>query len=168
MENILSVIENKSLLKSALFDFFAVLFIYFAPALSHFANFPLYYVDPMRFVLILAMVHTKKENAFIIAFTLPLFSFFVSSHPVFAKAGLIMMELSLNLVIFYYLTKKFNNVLFPVFLSIIASKIVYYLLKYFLIQNSVLQGELFSTPVLIQLAAAVLFSGYVYFLYKRE
>ncbi|MFH0736633.1 MAG: hypothetical protein V1773_00790 [bacterium] len=168
MENILGSIKTKTLLKSTVFDFFAIMFIYFAPTLSHLTNFPLYYFDPMRFVLILALVHTKKENAFIIAFTLPLFSFFVSSHPVFAKAGLIMMELSLNLVIFYYLTKKFNNVILPIFISIIASKIVYYLLKYFLINTYVLDGQLFSTPVFLQFAAVLLFSSYVYFLYKEK
>ncbi len=168
MDNTLSILKEKGIIKSGIFDLLAITFIYFAPALSHMAGLPIYYLDPMRIVIILALAHTKKENSVILALTLPLFSFFISSHPVFAKAGLIMMELTLNITLFFYLTKKFNNVIIPIFSSIIISKIIYYLAKYAFIQFAVIEGELFSTPILIQLVVSLVFSIYIYYFYKRS
>jgi len=168
MNNTLSILKEKGIIKSGVFDLLAITFIYFAPALSHMAGLPIYYLDPMRLLIILALAHTKKENSVILALTLPLFSFFISSHPVFAKAGLIMMELTLNIALFFYLAKKFNNVIIPILSSIIISKVIYYLAKYAFINLSVIKGELFSTPILIQLAVSLLFTGYIYYFYKRS
>ena len=75
MEKVLSVVDIKSNIKTYFIDFSLLLLIYFLPALSHLFAFPIYYLDPMRIALVVALVHTSKKNAFIIALTLPLFSF---------------------------------------------------------------------------------------------
>ena len=51
-------------------------------------------------------------------------------------------------------------------ICIVASKIVYYLAKYLLIQFSALKGDLIATPLYIQLLIVIILSGYVYLMDK--
>lgn len=154
-------------IRSILIDAAALIFIYFIPTLSHLLSLPVYYIEPMRLMLILALVHTTKQNAYILALTMPLFSFLISAHPVFAKVLLITIELSLNVFLFHILLTKFKNTLFPVLLSIIGSKLVYYILKFGFIHFAVLKSGLISTPILIQSIMILIFSGYLFLFYKK-
>lgn len=142
--------------------------IYAIPTLSHILSLPLYLIEPMRIMLILAMVHTTKTNAIIIALTLPLFSFFISGHPVFPKMILIALELLLNVMLFYFLTKKINRIFPAIFTSILLSKLAYYGLKFGLIKLTLLDSGIISTPLYIQLVMTLLLSGYLYLFYKKE
>jgi len=153
-----------------LFDVLGILFIYFVPTLSHLLNFPLYYVEPMRLVIILSLVHTNKINAYFLAFTLPLFSFFLGGHPVVFKAVLIMLELSMNIWLFLVFSRIIKNYFLPIVLSIIISKLIYYALKILLIQFLWLDGDVFSTPISIQLITTFVFSMYagLWFLKTRK
>lgn len=159
---------NSQKIRSILFDIAAIAFIYFVPAISHLLSLPVYYIEPMRLMLVLALVHTTKKNAYLIALTLPLFSFLISAHPVFPKMILIAFELSLNVFIFYALVSKFKHTIFPIFISIIASKMVYYVIKFGLIQLAVLKSGLISTPLAMQLTTTLVFSVYLYLLFKKK
>ncbi|MFC1733866.1 hypothetical protein ACFL6I_26495, partial [candidate division KSB1 bacterium] len=150
--------------KNFVFDLFALLFIYFIPTLSHLLSLPLYFIEPMRIMMVLALVHTNKRNAYIIAFTLPLFSTLISFHPVFVKTLLISAELCLNVFLFYYLTKWIKNSFFNLAVSIIISKVFYYFIKFLLIHTLFLDSTLISTPFLIQFIMIVILSSYVFFL----
>jgi len=86
MEETISLFDIKSNIKTYIIDFSLLIFIYFIPAISHLLAFPVYYFDPMRIALVVALIHTSKKNSFIIALTLPLFSFIISSHPQFIKS----------------------------------------------------------------------------------
>jgi len=162
MEKILSIIDFKSNIKTYLIDFFLLLMIYFLPAISHLFAFPLYYLDPMRIALVIALIHTSKKNAFIIALTLPLFSFLISSHPQIIKSFLLSAELVINLSLFFLLKDRLKNVFTSLFLSILISKVIYYSLKFALISFAFLNDRLFSTPFYFQLSAAILLSTYIY------
>ena len=109
MEKALSIIDFKSNIKTYLIDFSLLLMIYFLPAISHLFAFPVYYLDPMRIALVVALVHTSNKNAYIIALTLPLFSFLISSHPQIIKSFLLSAELVINLSLFYLLKDKLKN-----------------------------------------------------------
>jgi len=135
--------------------------IYLLPAVSHLLAFPLYYFDPMRFALVFAMLHTSKRNTFIIALTLPLFSFLISSHPSLIKSGLLTTELLLNVFLYFVLVHKYNSRVISLIFSIIISKVVYYLLKYILIETGILTDKLFSTPFYYQTITVFLISLYV-------
>jgi hypothetical protein len=168
MNAIKSLFLKKEVLISSVFDFTAIILVYFMPAISHMFAFPVYYLDPMRILVILALVHTKKENAVILAITLPIFSFLVSGHPVFAKSGLILSELLINVLLFLVLEKKLKNLFVLGFVSIILSKIYYYIAKYLLVSFGVIQGELFSTPIYVQIGLAFLLAVYIFnFMNKR-
>ena len=162
MEKALSIIDFKSNIKTYLIDFSLLLLIYFLPAISHLLAFPVYYLDPMRIALVVALIHTSKKNAYIIALTLPLFSFFISSHPQILKSFLLSAELIINLSLFFFLKEKVKNVFASLFISIIISKVIYYLLKFALIYFTLLNDKLFSTPFYFQLISAIMLSTYIY------
>ena len=166
--NNLSIASWKSYIKPAALDVFALAFIYFLPAISHMLSIKLYLIEPMRLMLVLALVHTNRKNAYLLALTLPLFSFLISSHPVLIKTMLISAELVVNVALFYFLVKRIH-VLPAIFLSIWLSKIFYYGLKYISILTIFPGERLISTPILIQLATSAVFSLYLFaFLRKRE
>jgi len=152
--------------KTILIDFLAITFIYFLPALSHLTSLPLYLIEPMRLAVIFCLVHTNRKNAFIIAVTIPLFSLVVSSHPAILKSALITIELMINLFLFYFLIEKTNKFV-SMFLSIVLSKIVYYSAKFMFIQINLIDGELVSTPLIIQWLVVIGISLYAALIYKR-
>lgn len=160
---------KKPIIGTALFDATAILLIYLLPTISHLVNFPLYVFEPMRIMLFISLAHFRKSNAYLIALTLPLFSFLVSAHPVPPKMILITLELLLNVYLFFLFREKLKNMFAASFLSILVSKSVYYLLKYGLISFVILEGSLVSTSLYIQLIVSVLLSLYLsVFLKKGE
>jgi hypothetical protein len=168
MEKALSIIDFKSNIKTYLIDFSLLLLIYFLPAISHLLVFPVYYLDPMRIALVVALIHTSKKNAYIIALTLPLFSFLISSHPQILKSFLLSAEMIINLSLFFLLKEKIKNVFTSLFISIIISKVIYYLLKFALIYFTLLNDKLFSTPFYFQLISAIILSIYIYLVHRSS
>ena len=169
MANDLTAInERVTVSKSLIIDIIGLAFIYFIPPFSHLLSFPRYLMEPMRVMLIIAIAHTTKRNAFIIAFTLPLFSFLMSAHPVMYKSLLITFELVLNTWLFYFLSKRLKNYFAAMVTSIILSKVVYYAIKYLLISGSLLDSDLISTPIYLQVIVMLLFSGYLYLVLSRR
>ncbi|MFH1120340.1 MAG: hypothetical protein V1775_10985 [Bacteroidota bacterium] len=155
-------------IKSLIIDLAAILLIFFTPALSHLLGFPVYLVEPMRLMLILAMVHSERRNAYLLALTLPLFSYAVSGHPLFYKMLLISMELTLNVWIFYFLNSKIKNVPVAMLTAIFMSKIAYYLLKAALISVALIGPGLFSTPLWIQIVTSMIFTTYAFFVLNNR
>ena len=162
MENLSVYPLSISRVKNIIFDLIALAAIYLVPAVSHLLSFPVYYLEPMRIMLILAIVHTSRRNAYLIAITVPIFSLLVSAHPSVIKTSLITGELLINLWLFFFLSGKLSNKSLSIFLSIIASKLLYYLIKFLLINSAFMDGQLFSTPIYIQLVMLTVFSCYVY------
>ena len=154
--------------KDLAWDFVVFAIVYFIPALTHIVGFPLYYFEPMRIMVILAIAHTTKKNAYLLAITLPLFSLMMSGHPVFYKSLLMSVELCLNVYLFYLISKKIHNLFFSMLISIILSKAIYYLVKFVLINISIVSLELVSTPLLIQLFVSLAISGYLFLIIYRK
>ncbi|OFY47439.1 MAG: hypothetical protein A2W85_01885 [Bacteroidetes bacterium GWF2_41_31] len=164
----LTIKTHKETLQSLLLDIGSLGFIYMVPTISHLFSLPIYLIEPMRLMLIFALVHTSKANAFIIALSLPAFSYFISGHPVLPKMILISLELLLNVLLFYGLVKKFKFLFPSIFLSILLSKAIYYLIKFELINLAILDTELFSTSIYLQLIMTLIFSLYLYAFYDRS
>ena len=169
MSATLSALSSRQpITKSLLFDVLGLLVIYFLPALSHLFNIPFYLFEPMRLMLILAIAHTSKRNAILIALTLPLFSYLISGHPIPPKALIMAVELMLNVLLFYYFARRIRNYFGAMILSVLASKVVYYTMKYAILYYGILQGELFSTPVYLQLILTVVYSSYLFVVFSRK
>ena len=166
MEAILNGRISKSIIKSSVLDIFAITAIYLVPVLSHLFALPVYYIEPMRLMLILAIVHTNKKNAYLLAFTLPIFSFLVSAHPIFLKTLLITGELLLMTWVYFSISEKMTNKFSTMLISIGVSKIAYYILKFALLSAILIEGSLISTPLAIQFVMMFLFSGYIFLVKK--
>jgi len=160
--------DQKLRINVYLFNLTAILSIYFLPTFSHLLSFPLYMIDPMRIIILLSVIHTSNKNAYLIALTLPLFSFLIASHPVAIKSILITSELLLNIWLFYKIYDKLTNKFTVMFISILISKIYYYLVKSVLISIGLLVGDLFSTPVYLQILVALSLGGYLYLLSRTK
>jgi hypothetical protein len=162
MENIsthpLSIVKVRNIV----FDLMALLAIYLVPSISHLFSFPIYYLEPMRIMLILAIVHATKKNAYLIALTLPLFSLLISAHPSLIKTLLVTAELLLNVWLFFFISKKLSNKTLSIFISIVVSKIFYYLVKFLLVTSALIDGDLIATPIYIQIIMLFVLSGYIY------
>jgi len=154
-------------IRAIVIDVFALAFIYFLPALSHMVGIKLYLIEPMRLMLIFAMVHTHRKNAYFLALTLPFFSYVISAHPVFIKSGLIAMELVVNVALFFFLVKRIHT-LAAIFTSIWLSKIFYYGLKFLTILLIWPGDSLISTPLYIQLITSSVFSLYLFFMFRKK
>ncbi|MCX7874681.1 MAG: hypothetical protein N2321_00795 [Melioribacteraceae bacterium] len=166
--NINSIAIEKKNYKDVLFDLLALTFIFFVPTLSHLTTLPLYYFEPMRILLLISLVHTSKKNVFVLTFLLPLFSFIVSAHPSIYKAFLISSELTLNVFLFLFITKYFSNYYLPMAISILVSKLYYYLIKFFMLQSGLISGELFTSPFVYQFIVTILVTVYIGLFYNKE
>jgi hypothetical protein len=167
MEGVInSSVTNKT--KVIIFDIIALSIIYLTPTLSHIFSFPVYYLDPMRLMLFLVIIHTNKRNSYLIAATLPLVSFITSSHPVFIKSLTMSVELVLNVWLFFEFSKFFKNNFIPAALSIIVSKMVYYAVKIFLVSTALLSTGIISTPLHFQIAVLLIISAYAFFMIPRN
>ena len=149
--------------KNILIDLGGILLIYFLPGISNLVKFPLYLFEPIRVIVIVAVVHSSKHNTYLLALLLPFLSYFFSSHPSIIKTVIVSGELLLNIFLYFALLTKFNtNKFLLMSISVLVSKIAYYLAKYILVQISLIKGELIATPIYIQFLLVIILSGYVY------
>ena len=140
------------------------------PALSHAVAFPLYRFEPLRLLLFVAVLFSSRRNALLMALWLPALSMLTSGHPVFPKFVLIQGELVLNTVIFYVLFSRSGRFVLGAAISVLASKVLYYAVKFVLIELALMDGDLMATPWTYQLATLlfILVSGGVVCLLKEK
>lgn len=130
----------------------------------------------------------SRVNGLVLAVALPLLSFGISGHPVFPKCLVIAAELSVNVLLFSWLVKAFTARLssrssdgaaghltggaaghltggaapvrigLAAFISILLSKAFYYGLKALVLGAGLMQMELVSTALWVQLVVAVMIS----------
>ena len=156
-------IARKKALGIGITDAVAVLFILAVPALSHLTSVPFYLLDPMRLAVLGALLASRSRvNGLVLAVALPLVSFAISGHPVFPKCLVIAAELSVNVLLFVWLERMFSGRRFGVgiaaFASILLSKAFYYGLKALVLGAGLMQMELVSTALWVQLVVAVMIS----------
>ena len=167
MDNTKTLQLNK-IWSEILFYTSGLVLVYLTPVLSHLFAIPLYYLEPMRIIVILSLVYTGRFNSYILALTLPAFSYLVSGHPLFYKAGLMTGELLLNILIFDLLSNKMKNIFLITFLSIILSKMIYYSTKYIFISYGLLSGSFVATPLIIQLLLSIILGLYVFYIFYKQ
>ena len=155
---------------SMVLDILAVLFIIFLGDISRLISYPVYILDPMRMMVILAIAYTPRWNGWVLALLLPFISYYFGGHPYLLKTCLMATELLLNVWLFWFLFSKIRMSLISMLLSIIFSKAVYYLLKYICIQQEWISGDLVSTPLDIQVITTIVFSVFIFtvFLFKAK
>ena len=165
MENVLKLVTSHR--RTLIIDITFVLAVVYLPSLSHLLAVPLYRLEPMRMLLILALPFASRGNAYLLAAILPLASFITSGHPHPAKAVLMTGELLVNVWLFWWLMRRFSSSLGAMLGAITLSKLGYYLTKLALIQVAVLGPPLISTPLWLQGILAIVFSLYIFIIYAR-
>ena len=161
-------LSQKELVKALVIDILALAFIYFTPSLAHLLNFPVYMLEPMRVMLILSLAHSTRKNSYLLALTLPLFSFLVSGHPELVKMMIITAELVLNVFLFYLISARIRNLFLAGFLSIVGSKIFCYLAYLVVFSMAFVREEAGTVFLLVQLLTTVIFSGYLFVISKAR
>ena len=161
-------LKSRNKIRTIGLDLLALAVVFLAPTFSHLLGFPLYYLDPMRIIVLAAVVHSHRINAYSLAIVLPLFSFLVSGHPVFPKFILVSFELMFNLLMFQLILSETKKAFLAAFLSVVASKVVYYFFKYLLISAALIESDLISTPLYFQAIVAIIISVYIYFIISKK
>jgi hypothetical protein len=125
-------------------------------------------IEPMRFMVVLSIAYVSRSNSYLLALTLPMFSWVVSGHPEFYKTLVMTAELVLNVFLFYYLVKRIDSVFLSMVISIVVSKIFCYAL--YLVFFSIMFIEEEAEPVFLiaQVITTVLFSSYVSIILQKK
>lgn len=166
MDREFSLIQTR---KTVIIDLLILAFVYFIPSLTHLLNYPVYYIEPMRISLFFSIVCLKeRNNAYFLALSLPLFSYMVAGHPVAVKNIIMSVELVINVFLLFQLKDKKINLFTVSVLSIILSKVFYYLLKHVAIICGMMRAPLFDTPLLIQGIISVVLSLTFMFAYQEK
>jgi hypothetical protein len=145
-------------------DISALVFVGLVPAASHLFKIPVYYIEPMRVMLILALLYSSRLNAYALAIMLPLFSFLVSGHPAPLKMMIIMAELLLNAWLFLYFYQKTSRSFLSAFGSILLSKIFCYVMYFIVFSMAFVKAEAEMTFLLAQVILTLLLSSLVWFI----
>lgn len=163
------IISNKW--QTVLIDITVLVLVYFIPAFVHATAFPLYYFEPMRLLLFGAYLLSRDhKNAYLLALTLPLVStIFPPHHPPFYKAVIMSVELFANIACFHWLSGKLKwQAGILIFISTVASKIIYYGLKFLFIKLALIDGALVTTSLLLQLGTLTVLSVLFALFFKRS
>lgn len=147
-------------LQTAILDAALLAAIACVPAAAHALAFPLYQFEPMRIALFTALVLSGRGNAAAMALAMPLLAFLTSGHPAPPKLFLIQAELVANVWAFHWLLARAEGrpwrFAAAAAVSVVASKLAYYGLKYILLQAGALDGALVTTAWTHQAAVLLL------------
>lgn len=150
---------SKAITKLIFLDVALFVAAYFIPVITHLTGLPLYLMEPMRVMLFTFMCFSpNRKNVYFMAVMLPLFSYFVTGHPVIAKNVIMSIELLVNVVLFYKITDKGQNPFGACVVSIVISKVLYYGLKLLALFAGVLSTKLVDTTIFIQLIVTLIIS----------
>jgi hypothetical protein len=149
-------------------DIAALVFVGIVPAASHLFKFPVYYIEPMRVMLVLALLYSSRWNAYALALVLPLFSFLVSGHPAPVKMMIIMAELALNAWLFLYLYQKTRKSFLSAFGSILISKVFCYAMYLLVFSMAYVKAEAEITFLFAQMILTLVLSTIVWLISSRR
>ncbi|MBO4599925.1 MAG: hypothetical protein J5641_04220 [Bacteroidales bacterium] len=133
------------------------------PTLSHLLALPLYQLNPMLFVLLAGMLLVRdRRNAYLLAVLLPVVSMLAVGMPTPMKALCMAAEYATVVFVCGRLQGKAVGYVGMVGVSVAAmlsGKVVYYLLKAFVMSPVVLVGTPVATQLVVVVAAALIYSA---------
>ena len=160
-----NIITKPFTIRNVAVDIMVLTGIYFVPALSHLVPFPLFLLDPMRIFMLAGFLLSKQNaNAYLLAFSIPIFSALVTGHPSIFKSVVISIELMVNIMIFVQFVNRTKlHMALSMFLSIVGSKLIYYAIKFAFINLGYIQGDLITTNLYLQIVSVIFVSLGFYF-----
>ena len=130
-------------------------------------HLPFYMIEPMRLMVVLSIAHSSRINSYLLAFTLPLFSWAVSGHPEFYKMLVMTAEITANVFLFYYLIRKIDSAFLSMIISIIVSKVLCYSMYLVFFPIVFFREEADTTFLIAQGFTTLIFSFYVYVILQK-
>jgi len=121
---------------------------------SHSIGLPFYKLNPMHWVIYFTILFRKPSLGalIVLAFALPFTSNLLTGHPLFIKSVIMGVELSIYVVVFNVMINYFTvRPVSAYVISQIAGHIVYYGLKYIMINTGLLESALISSSIITQL-----------------
>jgi hypothetical protein len=160
--------SGTSSINTVITDIAALVFVGIIPAASHLFKIPIYFIEPMRVMLVLALLYSSRWNAYALAIVLPLFSFLVSGHPAPLKMMIIMAELLLNALLFLLFYKNTKKAFLSTFGSIVLSKVFCYAMYLVVFSMAFVKAEAETTFLIAQAILTLLLSSLVWFISYRK
>jgi len=157
---------TRNVIKGILLDIIALVVVYFTPKFDQLVHFPFYMVEPMRLMVVLSIVHSSRANSYLLALSLPLFSWAVSGHPEFYKMLVMTGEITINVFLFYYLIRKIDSVFLPMIISIVVSKILCYIFYLVFFSMMFIREEAEPSFLIAQVISTLVFSFYIFFVLR--
>jgi hypothetical protein len=155
--------------RTVITDAAALVFVAFVPAASHLFKVPIFYIEPMRIMLMLALLFSSRLNAYALAIVLPLFSFLVSGHPTPVKMLVIIAELLLNAWLFLLFYRNTKMAFLSTFSSILLSKVFCYAMYLVVFSMAFVKAEAQITFLISQMILTLLLSCIFWLiLYRRK
>lgn len=156
--------------RTLLIDAIVLSIVYLIPAYSHFLPIPIYFLDPMRVLLLGSYLFTRSNlNSIIMAISLPLFTYLISGHPPLYKAILISIELFVNIVVLIKLLKTTKIHTYVILIiSIVFSKVIYYIFKFLFIKLGMLNGRLITTDLWTQATTILIITLLFIVVWRKE
>jgi hypothetical protein len=164
----LSSIQTRGVRNGLLLDIVAIAVVFFTPKIGQLIHLPFYMVEPMRLMVVLSIAHSNRANSYLLALTLPLFSWAVSGHPEFFKMLVMTGEITVNVFLFYYLVRKIDSVLLSMIISIVVSKVLCYAFYLVFFSMMFIQEEADPSFLIAQVITTLVFSFYVFFILRKK
>ncbi|MGA2822380.1 MAG: hypothetical protein ABSE72_02525 [Bacteroidales bacterium] len=164
----ISSIQTWNVIKVLLLDIVALIVVYFTPKIGQLVHLPFYMVEPMRLMVILSIAHSKRANSYLLALTLPLFSWAVSGHPEFYKMLVMTGEITINVFLFYYLIRKNDFVFLSMIISIVVSKVLSYIFYLVFFSMMFIREEAEPSFLIAQVISTLVFSFYIFFFLRKK
>jgi hypothetical protein len=158
MNIITQTTPSAQVFRTLLIDLLALGFIFLTPAMSHLTGIPVYFIEPMRIMLVIALLFSNRYNAFALAVLLPVFSFLISGHPAPVKMLIISAELLLNAWLFTWLVRSWKQPFLSMLSSILISKIFCYAMYWVVFTRAFMVLESQTIFLITQLIVALTLS----------
>lgn len=157
-----SVDLQASLRANIIFLISGIMFFLIIPFISRSTGIPVYYIEPMRWVALIGVVHFNRWSAYVMGLILPFISYLVFTHPPVDKAAIISIELITNIFLFLWFKKKMIPVFFSMFTAVIASKIICYLIYLAVYDREFFRSETTPDFLISQGVVTLLISTYAW------
>ncbi len=161
-------IRSGDFIKALLLDSVALAFVFFTPKIGSFIHLPFYMIEPMRLMVILSIAHSSRCNSYLLALSLPLFSWAVSGHPEFYKMLVMTGEITANVFLFYYLFRKIESAFLAMIISVVVSKVLCYALYLVFFPMVFFREEAGTSFLIAQGFTTLIFSFYIYLILRKD
>lgn len=157
------ILRKEDIVRIVILDTVLISIVLIVPVVVHALGFSTRYIEPMRLSLFASvLLASDRKNAYLLAIILPLLSMCVIGMPVWHKAVLMSVELCANVFLYYRMCGWNVNSFVAVLISIVGSKVLYYFLKFILIQLALIPQSTLIGNLVPQLIAAVMIAVLFY------